>query len=195
MTELRSLSAGDHEVIGRIIGESFADDPVNQFLLGPQECITAFNIHAAKKLYIKKGFGHMDSDHTGGSMWLPAGVSKHIPLWNSLEIIPPMLRHNGIRGTLKAMAGDEGLSKEKPAEPHYYLYAIGNIPSAQGKGLGGKLMEAGLAEVDKHHMPAYLESSKEQNNSFYQRFGFKVLKEFVPTPGCPPLWLMWRDAR
>jgi hypothetical protein len=54
-------------------------------------------------------------------------------------------------------------------------------------------MEQGLESVDLAGMPTYLESSKEQNVPFYRRYGFEVIDRFVPTKGCPPLWLMWRE--
>jgi hypothetical protein len=41
-------------------------------------------------------------------------------------------------------------------------------------------------------MSCYLESSKESNVPFYERFGFKVIGEIHLLRG-PTMWKMWRD--
>jgi ribosomal protein S18 acetylase RimI-like enzyme len=190
----RLLAQGEHALIGNIIGDSFSDDPVNLWVFGGEQSIAAYNTLAAKKLYLRRGFGYVVADD-GGTMWLPPGVSKRIPLWNSLDIATAMLRHGGFKFLRRGLAVDDFLIRKKPCEPHYYLYAIGARRARQGKGVGGALMTAGLERVDRDHMPAYLENSKETNIAFYRRLGFEVIEQVTPAPGCPPLWLMWRAAR
>jgi ribosomal protein S18 acetylase RimI-like enzyme len=149
---------------------------------------------SAKKLYLPRGFGHVMQDGSGGSLWLPPNVKKHIPLQNSMDIAYGMIRHSGLGSIFRGMAFDDALGKKHPAEPHFYLYAIGARQGMQGKGIGGQLMEAGLEQADAQNMPAYLECSKEQNVSFYQRYGFEVVEKCTPTKTSPPMWLMWRNA-
>ncbi|WP_214326577.1 GNAT family N-acetyltransferase [Nonomuraea sediminis] len=82
-----------------------------------------------------------------------------------------------------------------PAEPHWYLAVLGTDPAAQGQGLGRALLESGLARSDATGLPAYLETTKEQNVPFYERFGFHVRDHLtLPTNG-PHAWLMWRPAQ
>jgi len=194
MTSIRQLMSGEHELIGDIIADSFSDDPVNNWVFGGPTGISAYYPLIAKKLYLTQGFGHV-LGNDGGSLWLPPGLSKNLPLWRSLDLGATMIRHGGFRGLLSGMKVDDALCSKKPKAPHYYLFAIGARQGRQGKGIGGRLMAEGLERVDADHMPAYLESSKESNVPFYRRFGFEVTEELVPTPGCPPLWLMWREAR
>jgi predicted GNAT family N-acyltransferase len=106
-----------------------------------------------------------------------------------------MIRYSGFKSIPRGLAVDNALAKAKPSKPHYYLFAIGCRSTQRGKGNGGTLMQAGLERADVENMPAYLESSKESNVSFYQRFGFEVIEKIIPTKGCPPLWLMWRESR
>lgn len=195
MTSLIELQDGEHRLIGDVIGDSFSDDPVNRWIFGCQQSIQQYYTRAAKKLYLAKGFGHVTKNGNGGSLWLPPGVEKQIPLWNSLDIAASMIRHSGIKSLSRGMAVDEALAKVKPTKHHYYLFAIGARQEHQGKGIGGTLMQAGLKRVDAAHMPAYLESSKESNVGFYQRFGFEVTEVVSPKGDCPPLWAMWREAR
>jgi ribosomal protein S18 acetylase RimI-like enzyme len=195
MSHTRDLLLGEHDLIGDIIADSFADDPVNQWVFGGQEAMLPFYTRVAKKLYLPQGYGHVMEDGAGGALWLPPGIKKDISLLNSLDIAASIIRHAGFGSLLRGLATDSALAKHKPVEPHYYLFAIGARSGKQGKGIGGKLMQTGLERVDSDGMPAYLESSKEANVPFYRRFGFEVIEEIVPAKGCPPLWLMWREAR
>lgn len=194
MTAVRKLHKGEHELIGDIIGDSFADDPINQWIFGSTHGIDGYYTLAAKKLYLQRGYGHVRGDD-GGSLWLPPGEAKHIPLWNSLDIAAVMLRHGGPGALRRGLAVDGYLARIKPTEPHYYLFAIGARRGRQGKGIGGKLMAAGLERANAERMPVYLESSKRDNLPFYRRFGFELIEEVVPARGCPPMWPMWREPK
>jgi carbamoyl-phosphate synthase large subunit len=48
---------------------------------------------------------------------------------------------------------------------------------------------------DREGIPAYLESSKDRNVPYYERFGFKVTKEIALPRGGPLVWAMWRDPQ
>jgi ribosomal protein S18 acetylase RimI-like enzyme len=163
--------------------------------LGSEEAISAYFTLVAKKLYLNKGYGHVMADASGGTLWLPPKVSKHIALWNSLDIAIATLRHGGIQSIRRGLVLDKCLASKTPAQPHFYLHAIATVPQRQGKGVGGQLMAAGLARADAEAMPAYLESSKESNVPFYRRFGFEVIDVARPPLGCPPMWLMWREPQ
>jgi len=195
MTTVRNLSVGEHAIIGDIIADSFADDPVTRWVFGEQQGIKHYMTKIAQKLYLQKGYGYVMDDDSSGALWLPPGVKKKLPLLKSIDIALPMIKHSGFKSIPRGISVDTALYKIKPDTPHYYLFAIGTRSSKQGKGVGGKLMEAGLEKVDATGMPAYLESSKEINVPFYRRYGFEVIERIVPTKGCPPLWLMWREPR
>ena len=195
MNDIRKLGRHEHQLIGDVIGDSFTDDPVNKWIFGTRECMTQYYTLVANKLYLAEGHGDIMADESAGSLWLPPGKSKQIPLYRSLDIAKSMIRHNGIKSLIRGLAVDSALLKVKPREPHFYLFAIGVRPNDQGKGIGGKLMTAGLEIVDKASMPVYLESSKEINVPFYRRFGFEVTEKLVPSKDAPPLWPMWREAR
>ncbi len=194
MPELQRLQIGDHKLSGGIIAESFADDPVNLWVFGAEKAMRPFFTQVARKLYLASGYGHRAGDDAC-TLWLPPGVAKHIPLYRSLDIAASLIRNSGFAAVSRGMKLDAALDAHRPTQPHHYLFAIGARPSGQGKGLGTALMLAGLERVDESRMPAYLESSKESNVPFYQRFGFEVTRELTPTGDCPPLWLMWREPR
>ena len=195
MPNPRDLLIGEHQLIGDIIGDSFSNDPVNLWIFGGQEGMRQYYVKAAQKLYLSQGYGHVMENENGGSLWLPPGTDKHIPIIKSLDIAASMIKHGGFKSLLRGMTVDNALAKARPKTPHYYLFAIGARQGHQGKGVGGQLMRKGLERADAENMPAYLESSKESNVSFYRLYGFEVMRTILPKDGCPPLWLMWRDAK
>jgi len=192
---IRPLTLDDYKVAGKIIGASFAGDPVNDFLLGPQSAITAYNTHIAKILYLKKGFGHISENNSGCTLWLPPGVSAQLSLSQMLPVVPALVRHSGLKRLIRALPAEDEIAHHRPSEPFYYLYAIGNTPENIGKGIGGKLLKAGLDIADKNAMPVYLECSKKENILFYRKYGFEVIGECTPVKGCPPEWLMLRPTQ
>jgi ribosomal protein S18 acetylase RimI-like enzyme len=194
MTKIRDLQLHEHELIGDIIGDSFADDPVNQWVFGNQKSMTSYFTKSARKCYLPKGFCQITENENAGAMWLTAGVKKHIPLWNSVDIAISMLLNSGVKSLFNGFNIDVFLDNKKPDGSYFYLFAIGARAGSLGHGYGGMLMESGLAVVDTYKQPTYLECSKESNISFYQRYGFELIEKVIPAENCPLLWLMWRKA-
>ncbi len=64
-----------------------------------------------------------------------------------------------------------------PLSQHWHLGPVGVLPSHQGKGIGTKLLSRFCHEVDECLAPAYLETDADKNVRFYERFGFKVVRE------------------
>jgi ribosomal protein S18 acetylase RimI-like enzyme len=67
--------------------------------------------------------------------------------------------------------------RHDPIEQHWHLGPIGVLPSNQGSGIGTMLMERFCREVDACHAKAYLETEGDKNVRFYEKFGFKVVRE------------------
>lgn len=81
----------------------------------------------------------------------------------------------------------------EPKEPYWYLSFVGVDPGMQGNGLGGKLVEFLLAEVERDPAPIYLESSNPKNVGLYQRYGFEILDQYS-LQGRPTLTPMLKPA-
>jgi ribosomal protein S18 acetylase RimI-like enzyme len=87
----------------------------------------------------------------------------------------------------------EQLERRRPSVPHWYLGTIGTDPPRQHTGIGSAVLSAMLPAIDADGLPAYLESSKRENLSFYQAHGFVITGELPSDEdGRPRLWLMWR---
>lgn len=180
--------------VGAIIGAAFADDPVVSWTLGAPATITHTFTTLARLVYVPHGLSFLVDD-AGAAMWLRPGGSKAISLPGMATIGWAITRHSGVRHVPRALRVDDDLLRRKPKSPHYYLFAIGVLPEAQGRGLGRSLLTHTLAEADEARSPAYLESSNPVNEPLYRSVGFEVVDRFHPAPGCPSIAAMWREPR
>jgi GNAT superfamily N-acetyltransferase len=86
------------------------------------------------------------------------------------------------------------MQRAHPTFDHWYLPWLGVDPSAQGQGLGARLLRHCLTVVDEAKMPAYLETPNPRTIPFYERHGFEV-SGTTDSGQCPPITFMLRRAQ
>lgn len=192
---IRSLLPGEASLIGNVVAKAFADDPVNLWAFNGTKAMPAAFTAMARHYYLRRGFGHVTGDGKSGTLWVPPGISKNYGVTGNVSLATAILMKGGLKALRRGIAIDNALMKKHPVQPHYYLFAIAVDPNAQGMGYGSQLMAQALRKIDADHKPAFLENSKAANIPFYERHGFRILEKIAPVPGCPPMWLMWRDAQ
>ncbi len=64
-------------------------------------------------------------------------------------------------------------------ETAWYLSIVGVTPSAQGRGIGKRLIEPTLADADEAGVDCYLETFDPRNPGFYQRLGFTAVASYA----------------
>ncbi len=80
--------------------------------------------------------------------------------------------------------------------PYIHLLIMGVSEEFQGKGFGGKLLRALIEKAETEKKSIYLETQKEDNITFYEKYGFSVKKKIIlPKPLNLPMWLMLRDMK
>jgi len=88
----------------------------------------------------------------------------------------------------------EEAKKSLSLESHIHLLIMGVSQEFQRKGFGGKLLRALIEKAETEKKPIYLETQKEDNINFYEKYGFSVKKKIMlPEPLNLPMWLMLRD--
>jgi GNAT superfamily N-acetyltransferase len=134
-----------------------------------------------------------DGRIVGVALWIPPGAwplpSKTTLSQRVLTLrayFPNLAVLTKIRPTFQAVDASH------PIEPHWYLQVMTVDPSRQRQGIGGALLAPTLESCDADGLPAWLETQKEANVRYYERFGFQVEAVHAPTPGVPPLWTMRR---
>jgi ribosomal protein S18 acetylase RimI-like enzyme len=189
---IRRAERQDLSTILDVLGDAFEDDPVMRWVT-PKASYARYAFELTVPFCL--GHAHTDIavDGSGAASWLPPGVRLASPIRPA--VVWHGLREYGPASLLRALATLLQTQKRHPDDDYYYLFTIGALRSARGRGVGSALMREGLARCDETHMPAYLESSNVKNLSFYRKHGFEVVDELELAMNGPTLWLMWRPAR
>lgn len=191
---VRPVRSEDFEPLAAMLARAFYEDPVTAWFY-PNDAKRLG--HAQRFFGIRlrqlapQGLMYTTADLSGAALWaLPDRWRDDLrQALLLLPMVPVLLAH-----IVRSVRAVRVIERRHPAAPHYYLSVLGTEPGRQGEGVGSALLAPVLERCDADGAPAYLESSKESNVSFYARHGFDVT-ERIELPGGPPLWLMWREAR
>lgn len=197
---VRPATKTDVPAVATVLADAFFDDPVMAWMW-PDE---GRREHGLRRYFAAEARFHSvpvggadiaerDEIVGGAALWAPPGAWKPT-VWQSLRMWPRLAVALG--GHPRAgIAVSAALEAVHPAEPHWYLSTLGSASHSRGGGFGAALLRSRLDRCDATHAPAYLESSKEVNIGYYERFGFEVTREIAIPRGGPTLWAMWRNPR
>ena len=198
--QARSARKDDVGELSRTLARAFYDDPVMIWLIPDENSRTA---HLARLFATMTRHHHLArggvevacqaTDIGAAALWDPPDQWQETQR-AQLAMTPTFLRVFGLR-SMRGRAVQELMKHAHPEEPHWYLGVIGSDPTVRGQGFGQALMKSRLDRCDAEYSPAYLESTKFENVSYYQRFGFTVTRELVLPDGGPTMWAMWRAPR
>jgi ribosomal protein S18 acetylase RimI-like enzyme len=199
--QVRRMTRADEQAVGDILGLAFADQP-NTLAVTRGDVALARRIafdgmrvatlrRTYKNLWVAEEIGSGDGRVVGalnGIDWPHCQMT----LAEKLRTAAPMLLAMGM-AVPRGFRIMSALGKRDPREPHWHLGPVGVHPDVQGRGIGTSLVTSFLDLVDEQRSPAYLETDRERNLAFYQRFGFAVVAE-EDILGVRN-WYMWRAAR
>lgn len=196
-SEARPATSSDVVGLSEVLTRGFSDDPIWRWMAPedrrwPRRLAPVFRHLIAPPV----GYGTTwtTDAHEGAAVWAPPGKSS-FPDSAAVRSAPAMLRGFGFSGLRRTLRMVGRMEKVHPKEPHWYLGIVGADPGRQGTGAGGAVIDSVLETCDAEGVPAFLESSKERNISYYERFGFEVTGEERLPKGGPPFWTMWREPR
>jgi predicted N-acetyltransferase YhbS len=75
-------------------------------------------------------------------------------------------------------------------ESAWHLDSVGVDPQFRGRGIGGALIEFGLAKAKAAGDAACLETGNPRNVGYYERFGFRTVFDSDAPDGGPHIWFM-----
>jgi GNAT superfamily N-acetyltransferase len=187
-------------LLGEVLADAFADDPVFGWLIPPQlrnrdnRLRTFFT--SMSRGYLRRGKPcYVSGDASAAALWATPG-GWAMPLSQMIvEAAPSGLAFG--RNLLRALRTQLQIERlhAKQSPPHWYLGYLGTRSDRQGQGLGSQMLREVLATLDTDGVPAYLESSNERNLPLYERNGFRVVGELQALGHGPTIWRMWREPQ
>mgnify|MGYP001028946507 FL=1 len=192
MTARRATEA-DRDAVTAMLARAFQDDPATSYIL-PDPADRARRLPRLFRLLYESDGGGMRLVTPGGeaaTLWRAPG-NADVSTWEIVRRAPALLHALG-GGVGRALRVSDAIAAHHPAGEYWYLHIAGCDPAAQGRGLGGAAVRAGLAHIPPR-FPAYLETATERNLGFYRGLGFEVVDEWHVPKGGPRFWSMTRPA-
>ena len=194
---VRPLQSDEVPEAAALAARAFFDDPLFTFVYpDPERRLDGFaREHRAyiRQAYVPYGVNDVaeaDGALAGLALWMPPGASP--PWWREIPMASVLFRTVGPRRWWRVVRAYKAFDAHLPGAPHWYLGLLAVDPHAQGRGVGSRLVRAGLERADRDGVGAYLETGTEPNVAFYERLGFRVTGE-IEVPGGPAHWALWRD--
>ncbi|MEM8498412.1 MAG: GNAT family N-acetyltransferase [Pseudomonadota bacterium] len=192
----RIAGATDAELVAKILADAFHQDPVVRWVIPDSKYDKKFFTIDLSQAYLPHRHCWVLAGGEGAACWLPPDAEVNgasiLPL---LSVFVPLTLKYGFQCVKRGGVIERVFAEHRPKQRHYYLHMLGARHDQQGKGVGSALLREGLKVVDEHAMPAYLESSNENNLPLYERFGFRTTSEQTLGIGGPRVWFMWREAQ
>jgi RimJ/RimL family protein N-acetyltransferase len=191
MTGMRIAGGADRGRVSTMLARAFADDPAMSWIFPDP-------VQRARRL--PRLFALLFDEDAAG-MRIVAGGAEAATLWRGpgrantstatmLRQAWPLWRALGAN-IPRALKVSNAIAAHMPAGDFWYLHIAGCDPVAQGKGLGGAAVRAGLTRA-AGRLPAYLETATERNLGFYSSLDFEITDEWVVPGGGPRFWSMLR---
>lgn len=190
--EVRTATGAEERRVVDTLVLAFGSDPVVRwFYPVPHDYLRHFPAFVGA--YGSGAFDHGTAfylpEFAAAALWLPPGV--HPDDDRLVELFRNSLPEERLE---HVWAVGDRLDTYRPAEPFWYLPAIGVDPTRRRRGYGSVLLEHVLETCDEAGTIAYLESSNPSNVSLYVRHGFEVLGT-IREGTMPPLVPMLRTPR
>lgn len=181
-TSMLRLSMNDLDWMTAVLTAAFLTQPpaTHLFLGHARRRQTEYFMRCSCAYALLFGECHADPDRRGVALWLlPGQTAMTLSRMRKAGMLAaPWQMGLGGFSRFMAFAGHtDKLHQAAAPMPHYYLFALGVHPSAQGSGVGGRLVRGMLERVDRERMPVYLETQEARNVALYRRLGFEVAVE------------------
>jgi GNAT superfamily N-acetyltransferase len=177
---LRLANRKDKPTIKRVLIESFKNDPCIKWLIEQSrhkhklDVIMDYTIDET----LENGCIYVTNDNLAVAMW--KNEAKERFTWNFIKRNLLFLFKMGVPCVIRNLKSKADSSRQFPKRQKYwYLYTIGVLPEAQGKGLASKLMNPVIEVCKSLKTPLFLETANTQNVEIYRKKGFVVTETLV----------------
>jgi ribosomal protein S18 acetylase RimI-like enzyme len=190
--EVRRATLEEVPELSALLARAFARDAIMDWTMPSdrrEERVRSF-FEAFDAPAARNGWLWTTSDRLAVALWVPPGTD--------VEFDELTFSLDGMRGLLGDAAERydsfwgwaEG---KRPRERHWYLDHLAVDEAHRGRGLGGALVEHGLALAHANGETAFLCTSRPENLPLYGRHGFAVREEGDAPGGGPHVWFLGTD--
>jgi ribosomal protein S18 acetylase RimI-like enzyme len=197
--EIRELSDGETLTAARVLGRGMRDNPMHIQVFGPdanrREEALSLMFAPVLRQQVRKGIvlaGLISGELVGVLGMVPPKCCQ-LTIPEKITILPALLRGSGLKSTLRVLEWTGDWSRNDCKTTHWHLGPVAIDRHLQGQGVGSTLLNEFCQRIDNYRSAAYLETDKEENVTFYKRFGFEVVNEHRVL-GIKN-WFMLRDMR
>ena len=176
------------------LSAAFVDYPFTRHTISADDHLT--RLREFQRIFLAEiGLPH-------GRVWVSDDLTA-VAVWSTPDsggadvaverLLPTLVDLAGDRAEAYASA-EEAMQHHRPAEAVWFLGTVGVRPEARGRGLGRRVIKAGLREADAAGVPAFLETSARENVRLYESLGFMVSAEYELPQDGPRTWAMTRPV-
>jgi ribosomal protein S18 acetylase RimI-like enzyme len=196
---IQEISVAGLPAAGALLGRAMRDNPLHLRAVGPdpdRRAAVFGNIFGVMltSLHPKGAIlgASVDGRLVGICSYVRPGCCQPTAR-EKARLLGAVVRHASLGTTIQALRWLGSWARRDPPEPHWHLEPVGVEREWQGRGIGQALLREFCARVDAERGVAYLETDKEVNVQFYEKFGFRTVAraEVIGVPN----WFMLRPPR
>jgi GNAT superfamily N-acetyltransferase len=198
----RIIRMGEERVAStaQALANAFFEDPLQNYTFPDAEerrGRSPGHFTAALNYGVRFGEVYAAENGAGASIWLKPGeteITEERAIEGGFGVLPEVMGEDAFSRFFGAISFAETFHKLDAPEPHWYTMVLGVDPEFQGQGYGRLLLEPVMSQARADGTPIYLETAHPRNVSFYQKMGFRLLREVVEPAGGLKMWTFRFDA-
>jgi len=176
--DIRRLKEGDLTAAAAICAEAMRDNPLHKRVFGSQPAIRAKRLqrfflpllgYVARRGRVYGAFIDQQIVGVFGAL-APSHCQPNLA--DLARLLPRLLLTNTPLGLWRMAIWLGTWARLDPKEPHWHLGPLAVAPAWQRHGIGTSLLSYFFQQ--ETDFPHYLETDKEENVRFYQKFGFQT---------------------
>ena len=191
--EIRLASVADVPALALVLARAFARDPMVTWpMVTDVDLVPRIRVmfEAVDTAFAAEGWMYEAGDELGAMTLLPPDSEARQA---ELEA--------AASAAIDALMPDAGeryrrmwswIAETLPEERHWLLDQLAVEPAAQGRGIGGAILQFAISRAEADHLPLYVETGMTANVAWYERFGFRVVIEGDAPGDGPHVWFMRR---